>query len=477
MATTAGGSAPPERKTLSTWEVAAISVGFMAPVMAMSLNGIGVAGLVGRAVPFAFGVAFAGAVFVAYAFVRLLQRVTHAGSVYALAGITIGPKAGFFSGFALLGTYIFMTTCILGACSVFFEAMLTELSLGSSALVGIVIPLFIAALGLYLNLRNSTSATRVTLVIGLIGIFAILALSIVILAKVSAGSAPYEASIDFGILTPAGNSWSAIMTASVFAFLSWAGFESGSSLGEETTDPKQTVPKALLLAVVTGGVIYVFVMFAQTIGFGTDEAGVERFANASSTLTELGSAYIGQWFAVLISVTAFAVAFGAFLSSSTATSRLIYTLARDGFGPSAFAKRDARTRVPNQAVWATNIIALIFALALALAGRTNVEVYYWYATIATLCMVVAYGMASVGAIRFIRDKNSSIPVWEIVFPLLALGYLVYVYFIQVIGQEPPYTYFPWFSGAWCLLGLAIIILNPKLADNIGHTLTKEDIDA
>ena len=93
MATTAGGSAPPERKTLSTWEVAAISVGFMAPVMAMSLNGIGVAGLVGRAVPFAFGVAFAGAVFVAYAFVRLLQRVTHAGSVYALAGITIGVSA------------------------------------------------------------------------------------------------------------------------------------------------------------------------------------------------------------------------------------------------------------------------------------------------------------------------------------------------------------------------------------------------
>ena len=216
-------------------------------VMAMSLNGIGVAGLVGKAVPFAFAVAFAGAVFVAYAFVRLLQRVTHAGSVYALAGVTVGPKAGFFSGFALLGTYIFMTTCILGACSVFFEAMLTELSSGSSQFVGILVPLFIGALGLYLNLRNSTSAARVTLVIGLIGIIAMLILSVVILSKVSAGTAPYETSIDLGALTPAGNSWSAIMTASVFAFLSWAGFESGSSLGEETTEPKKTVPKACLL--------------------------------------------------------------------------------------------------------------------------------------------------------------------------------------------------------------------------------------
>lgn len=477
MTTTADISPPHERKMLSTWEVTAISVGFMAPVMAMSLNGIGVAGLVGKAVPFAFAVAFAGAVFVAYAFVRLLQRVTHAGSVYALAGVTVGPKAGFFSGFALLGTYIFMTTCILGACSVFFEAMLTELSAGSSQFVGILVPLFIGALGLYLNLRNSTSAARVTLVIGLIGIIAMLILSVVILSKVSAGTAPYETSIDLGALTPAGNSWSAIMTASVFAFLSWAGFESGSSLGEETTEPKKTVPKALLLAVVTGGVIYVFVMFAQTIGFGTDEAGVERFAGASSTLTELGSAYIGQWFAVLISVIAFSVAFGAFLSSSTATSRLIYTLARDGFGPTVFANRDPHTRVPKQAVWATNIIALVFALGMAFAGRTNVEVYYWYATIATLCMVIAYGMASVGAIRFILNKDSSIPVWEIVFPILALGYLVYVYLIQVVGQVAPYTYFPWLSGAWCLLGLAIIILNPKLAQNIGQKLTKEDIDA
>ena len=39
-------------RKLRVWEVTALSVGFMGPVMAMSLNGIGVAGLVGKAVPF-----------------------------------------------------------------------------------------------------------------------------------------------------------------------------------------------------------------------------------------------------------------------------------------------------------------------------------------------------------------------------------------------------------------------------------------
>lgn len=51
MASSPMNSPPANRRRLSTWEVTAISVGFMGPVMAMSLNGIGVAGLVGKAVP------------------------------------------------------------------------------------------------------------------------------------------------------------------------------------------------------------------------------------------------------------------------------------------------------------------------------------------------------------------------------------------------------------------------------------------
>ena len=54
------GQAPSATRELAgrlrTPEVAAISVGFMGPVMAMSLNGIGVAGLVGASVPFTFAV-------------------------------------------------------------------------------------------------------------------------------------------------------------------------------------------------------------------------------------------------------------------------------------------------------------------------------------------------------------------------------------------------------------------------------------
>lgn len=462
-------------RRLRVWEVTALSVGFMGPVMAMSLNGIGVAGLVGSAVPFTFAVSFAGVMLVAYAFIRLTRYFTHAGSVYALAGVTLGPRAGFFGGFALLGTYLFFSACITGACAVFFEAMLGELGVQMPGGAWVAITVVVSALALLLNVRESTVTTRTLLGIGMVGILVMVALSLIIIARVASGDAPVSTGVDFGTLLPGEASWTAIMTASVFGFLSWAGFESGTSLSEESINPKRTIPRALTYAVVIAGVIYTLVMFAQTIGYGTDTAGQEAFAGASSTLTELSSTYIGPWFAVIISIIAFCVAFASLLSCSAAAARLVFALARDGFGPAVLARTSPKTGAPVSATIAVITLTMLLVILLAVIGGGPVEVYYWYATIATLCMVVAYGMASVGAIRHTFRPDSPIKRWEVVVPALGIVYLVYVYVVQVAGQEAPYTYFPWMAGVWCLVGLIVILAAPSLADRIGARLTREDL--
>lgn len=470
-----GESATP-RRTLRLWEVVAISVGFMGPVMAMSLNGIGVAGLVGPSVPFTFVVSFFGTMLVAYAFIRLTRSITHAGSVYALAGATLGPRAGFFGGFALLGTYLFFAACIAGACAVFFEAMMTELGVVLPQWTWMLVPVVVAVFVLLLNVRESTVTARTLLGIGFVGIAAMVVLSIVIIARVAGGDAPVSTGVDLSVLLPGDAPISAVMTAAVFGFLSWAGFESGTSLGEETRNPKRVVPIALLLAVVLAGAIYVLVMFAQTIGFGTDAAGVDAFASASSTLTTLASTYIGPWYAVLISVLAFLVAFASLLSSTAAASRLLFALARDGFGPKPFARLSPRTGVPVQSTVFVVVLTVLLAVVLGLFGATSVDAYYWYATIATLCMVVAYAMCSVGVIRHTFSRGSRIPKWEVVVPVLGIAFLVYVYVIQIAGQDAPYSYFPWVAGAWCVIGLVIVLAKPALADRIGSRLTIEDLD-
>src|SRR5438309_11686110 len=110
MATTAAAASEDRsrgslRRELRFWEAVAISIGIMAPTAAMALNGTVPASLVGRAVPLAFLFAAIAIALISYSFVRLTSFFNHAGSTYALAGVTLGPRAGFFAGWALLATY------------------------------------------------------------------------------------------------------------------------------------------------------------------------------------------------------------------------------------------------------------------------------------------------------------------------------------------------------------------------------------
>lgn len=461
---------PPRR--LRLWQAIAISVGFMAPTLAMSLNGIGVAGMTGASVPLVFVIAFAGVGAVAYGFVRLTSFFNHAGSIYGLVGITVGPRAGFFGGWALLGTYLFFAACTIGATGVFYNAFVDQVGFDGLRVHWLLIATIGAALVLGLNLRESSVAANVLLAIGGLGIACMLVLAFVILGRVGAGAGPRGQTIDVVHTFSIGqNPIGTIMAASVFAFISWAGFESCSSLGEETEDPRRNIPRAVAGAVALGGLLYVFMMFAQTVGFGTDAAGIEAFASSTSSLTDLAALYIGPWFSIVLAFSAFVVAVASTIGSTAAAARLLFALARDGFGPRAFG-RLSRRGVPGAAVIAVVTAAFVLCLALGLMGVSAFDAYYWYATIAVLCMLVAYAVASMGVIWFTLRGRGKIRRWELAIPTLGIVYLGYV-FTQQLGTEPPYTYFPWVAGAWCLLGLAIVLLAPSVAQRVGQHLTEE----
>ena len=48
------------------------------------------------------------------------------------------------------------------------------------------------------------------------------------------------------------------------------------------------------------GAIFIFMMFAQTIGFGTSDTGVAHFAGSESSITALASMYIGKEYALIL---------------------------------------------------------------------------------------------------------------------------------------------------------------------------------
>src|SRR5581483_6622080 len=67
------------RRQLHLPEAVAMSVGVMAPTLAMSVTGVAAAQQLGRAAPLAFIIAGAAVGLVAFGFVRLSAEIAHAG--------------------------------------------------------------------------------------------------------------------------------------------------------------------------------------------------------------------------------------------------------------------------------------------------------------------------------------------------------------------------------------------------------------
>ncbi len=84
----------PLRRNLGFVSTDALPVGGMAPTLAMSVTGVQVVHLLGPAAPLAYLLAGAAVLLIGFGFARLSAAVSHAGSVYAFVGKTLGPGAG-----------------------------------------------------------------------------------------------------------------------------------------------------------------------------------------------------------------------------------------------------------------------------------------------------------------------------------------------------------------------------------------------
>ncbi len=366
----AGG--PGLRRELRFVEAIALSLAIMAPTAAMALNGTAVAGLIGRAVPLAFVIATVGVMFVSYGFVRLTRHFNSAGSVFALAGATLGPRAGFFAGFALMGTYTLFSVASGAEVGLFGEAFLDGIGIKNVDWLPIaLVAMLLVAVLAYGDIRV---ATRSLLGIEGLSILLILVLMVVIFIKVFGGTAPdgQQATVDV-FAPPGGIPFSTVAIAAVFGFLSFGGFEGAASLGEETDNPGRNIPRAIGTAVLVAGTFYIVCMIAQSLGFGANPAGAKRFSESSAPLGDLSTDYIGSAFADFINFGATISAFAATLGAATGASRILFALARDGFVSNPIGRASRRSGAPAGALTVVLSVAVLCSSATSSAtpGRSS----------------------------------------------------------------------------------------------------------
>lgn len=453
------------RRELSVWEAIGLSLALMAPSMAANINPQGTAGTVGRAVPLAFLLATVGVLLIAHTFVRLCQRFHHAGSVYGFVGATLGPRTGVVAGWSLLGTYVFYGVVTSTAAGIFGSAALGSLGLWPDPppWAGFVVGAVALAGVLALAVAPVRGGTRVLLTIEAVTVALILVVTVVVFARLATGAGPDGHGVDVTVFVPNGDP-AALFLGAVFGFLSFAGFEAAATLGEETREPRRTIPRAILGVAVFGGVYFVVVTAVEVMGFGTDDAGIAAFTSSSSLVGDLGARYVAAWVGDLITVGAAVSAFGCALACAVGAARLVYALARDGIAPRGLDAVSAGRGVPVRATLLVVAAMAVIVLVAVVAGRDPQALFLASGTIGTLILLVAYGLTTIGAARLLGRS------WEVAVPVLGLALIAVTLYENAITAGLN----PLVSALWVLVGVALVLVRPAAARRAGEALTTSD---
>lgn len=465
------------RRNLKLWGAVGLSLGIVGPTLAMSGNGQATVVSVGKAVPIVFVIAAIGIALIAHGYVRLTQRYNHAGAAYALVGKTVGPRSGFYSGWCTMATYAFFCLCNLAAVGAFLDAFIAAAQ-GNPAhpfqVPWILTALVTVVLWGILNTMNLRVVVRALLAIEGIGIVAMVVLSAVILGK---GGAPHTG-LTMSVFSLHGVSLTALMAVVVAGFLSWAGFEGCAALGEETDKPRRNIPRALTYVIILTGVLFVLVMYAQTVGYGTNASGLHAFSIQSDSLATLGSRFIGTWFELVISFAALGSAFACGLASSATAGRLLFAFSRDGLGPRSFSKLDRRSGSPLNAVFFVLAVSIViqcvsWATGHPMVGTDNAPLtsYFYFAVVGAVLLMMAYLFVEIGTIvQLARERKQRL--FELVFPVLGGIVVIGVFYFNVKGQVNVVAdVFVAFMVAAAGLGVALFM--PSVAKKVGAGLSAE----
>jgi amino acid transporter len=167
------------------------------------------------------------------------------------------------------------------------------------------------------------------------------------------------------------------------------GFDTASSLGEESLDPRRNAPKAILRALIAsfliGGAILLFAMMAVT-DINSDELGV---GGLQFIVLDVLGGTIGDIFlwSVVIAITVCC------LAVHTAAIRMMFAMARDNNLPGGrhLARIDPKTRTPI----IPSILIGVLAIAILVVNIRQPQIFVVITSIGIVMIYIAYLLVTV----------------------------------------------------------------------------------
>lgn len=343
------------KRSLGLWSIVMLGLGYMTPMVVFDTFGI-VAGDTKGVVPLAYVIALVAMLFTAFSYGKMVRVMPSAGTAYAYTSKTMNPHLGFMVGWASMLDYLLLPMVNALIFRIYMHSFFPQVSIWIWVL-GYVILLT------GLNIYSVNVAARFNSVLVILQVTMIVVFSIIAMVKLHDGAGN---GLIFSIqpFMNSGVHFSALMMGATVVCFSFLGFDAVTTFSEETPHPLKTIPKAIVLTTIIGGLIFIVASyFAQSL-----YPHLSTFKNTDDTLPEIAKYSAGVVFQIFFFASAFAGVLASGLSSHGSVSRLMYVMGRDGVLPrKTFGYIHPRFRTPvfNEIlVGVITLISMTFSLDL-----------------------------------------------------------------------------------------------------------------
>jgi urea carboxylase system permease len=353
-------------------------------------------GTAGPAYLWSWPLVFVGQMAVALCFMELAAKYPVAGSVYNWSKKLASRLVGWTSGWLMLTASI----VTLSAVALAYQLNLPRIWSGfqfigdgsgtydfatNAVILGTILIVFttvINALGVRLMARINSTGVFIELIAAVLIAF-ILAINIDRGPQVFFSTNGYGAGESAGFL-------GAFLIASLASGYVMYGFDTASSLGEETVEPRRTAPKAIARAIlasfVIGGAILVFaVMSAPNLD---DPALGESSGGLQYIVEQVMGGPVGRIFLVCIVIAVTVCA----LAVHTAAIRLTFAMARDNALP--FGEKLATVNPKTQTPIVPAVTIGIIAVIILVINIGQPKIFTVLTSIAIIMIYMAYLMVT-----------------------------------------------------------------------------------
>ncbi len=338
-------------KKLSTTDCIAQSLA-VGPIFSAGALGVILAGLSGGVSLFVIVVTTIGILGIGWIVSELAKKYSGSGTVYEAIAHTLGKPVGVFA--AML--YHLAITALVAALPVIggvFLKLFCDAHLGFNPpwwLAG----LFMAILMIGLNVLGVQVSVKAQLAIIIASAIPFLILFFAVVAD-GGPSGNSLSSLNPGDIAEGGSIFKGIL----FAILMFVGFEWSAALGEETENPKHSIPRAVLATILICAAFYAVTQYTINVG-GND-------------FVPLAGELVGSWLATLIELAILLDILAVGVGITAAASRGYFTIARDHLLPGILTRTNAKDVPIVATLMVFGSMLLVLAVTLIKYGTDEVE--------------------------------------------------------------------------------------------------------